>query len=145
MWPKIENTLEFKAKFYTLYWGQEICVWPELENLKEIRTKVLSELDENDYIILTSVDDITDEHLEVCYHLHNAHIGYDGTMDFGSHLEMVKYWIDMSKGYKDLYNTPSIVDYLRSKGYALPYLTLSVEEQVSYGWIKLKKKHLKIS
>jgi hypothetical protein len=32
------------------------------------------------------------------------------------------------------------VDYLRSKGYALPFMELSVEEMVEAGWIKLKEK-----
>lgn len=32
-----------------------------------------------------------------------------------------------------------IVDYLRSKGYALPYMGLSVEKLVEYGWVNLKK------
>ena len=31
------------------------------------------------------------------------------------------------------------VDYLRSKGYALPWMDLSVEDLVKYGWIKLKE------
>jgi hypothetical protein len=31
----------------------------------------------------------------------------------------------------------AIVDYLRSKGYALPWMGLSVEEMVQAGWIKL--------
>ena len=30
------------------------------------------------------------------------------------------------------------LDYLRSKGYALPYMDLSVEDLVEYNWIKLK-------
>ena len=30
------------------------------------------------------------------------------------------------------------IDYLRSKGYALPYMDLSVEDLISYGWIKLR-------
>lgn len=29
-------------------------------------------------------------------------------------------------------------DYLRSKGYALPWMGLSVEDLVSYGWVKIK-------
>ncbi|TDO21917.1 hypothetical protein [Pedobacter duraquae] len=33
----------------------------------------------------------------------------------------------------------AIVDYLRSKGYALPWMGLSVEKQIEYGWIKLKE------
>lgn len=31
-----------------------------------------------------------------------------------------------------------ILDYLRSKGYALPWLDTTVEEQIEYGWVKLK-------
>lgn len=33
----------------------------------------------------------------------------------------------------------AIVDFLRSKGYALPWNGISVEEQIEFGWIKLKK------
>ena len=29
------------------------------------------------------------------------------------------------------------VDYLRSKGYALPYIGISVDKLIEYGWIKL--------
>lgn len=32
----------------------------------------------------------------------------------------------------------AIVDYLRSKGYALPWNGITVEEQIELGWIKLK-------
>lgn len=32
-----------------------------------------------------------------------------------------------------------ITDYLRSKGYALPYNGLSVEQLIKFGWIKLKE------
>lgn len=31
------------------------------------------------------------------------------------------------------------VDFLRSKGYAVPYMGISVEEQIQYGWIKIKQ------
>lgn len=31
----------------------------------------------------------------------------------------------------------AIVDYLRSKGYAVPFLSMSVDVMVEYGWIKL--------
>ena len=31
------------------------------------------------------------------------------------------------------------LDYLRSKGYALPYIDLSVKDLVEYGWVKLKE------
>lgn len=33
-----------------------------------------------------------------------------------------------------------VIDYLRSKGYVLPWMGLSVEKLVEYGWVKLKEK-----
>lgn len=35
-------------------------------------------------------------------------------------------------------NSVSAYDYLRSKGYAVPYNGVSVEKQIEYGWINLK-------
>lgn len=35
--------------------------------------------------------------------------------------------------------SPYEVDYLRSKGYALPWMGLTVEDLVSYGWVQLIK------
>lgn len=39
-----------------------------------------------------------------------------------------------------LFNHLKVYDYLRSKGYALPYMGLSVEQQIEYGWVKLTEK-----
>lgn len=30
-----------------------------------------------------------------------------------------------------------VIDYLRSKGYAMPYMDLSVENMIEYGWVKI--------
>lgn len=35
-------------------------------------------------------------------------------------------------------NWMQVVDFLRSKGYVLPWMGLSVEQLVEFGWIKLK-------
>lgn len=32
----------------------------------------------------------------------------------------------------------NVMDYLRSKGYAVPWLDLSVDDLIEYGWVKLK-------
>ena len=37
-------------------------------------------------------------------------------------------------------NYSNAYGYLRSKGYALPYLGISVEKQIEFGWVKLKTK-----
>jgi hypothetical protein len=38
---------------------------------------------------------------------------------------------------QEIYNLSAIIDFLRSKGYALPWIGISVEDQVKAGWIKL--------
>lgn len=44
-----------------------------------------------------------------------------------------------SRSYVDSTSMLEIYDYLRSKGYALPWMGLSVDELVEYGWVKLKQ------
>lgn len=41
--------------------------------------------------------------------------------------------------YNQTDNILKCYDYLRSKGYALPYLSLTVSDLVEFGWIKLSK------
>lgn len=139
----MENTLENKAKFFAQYWGQKIFNsdsdgW----GLREINHNVNYPLDEWDYISLKPLSSISDEDLLKCYHIHSAIISYDYTMDFKPFLDMAKYWIE-KEGNKPLYKYTELSDYLRGKGYAMPFMSpsigkgLSVEKQIEYGWIKL--------
>jgi hypothetical protein len=45
--------------------------------------------------------------------------------------------VTSSKEY--IVNILKMSDYLRTKGYALPWMDLSVEDLVEYGWVKLKE------
>lgn len=38
-----------------------------------------------------------------------------------------------------VYTSLEVIDYLRSKGYALPFMGVSVEDQIKYSWVKLKE------
>lgn len=134
------NNLENKAKFFAQYLGVK-CLKNELlknhipphkvgiENCKGLPQQFLE---------LTPLSQISDEDLEKCYHLNSAFIGYGGTMDFKPFLDMAKHWIN-KEGIKAFLKCSYTVDYLRSKGYALPFHWLSIETLVEYGWIKLKQ------
>ncbi|GEM_PF-5803272 len=51
--------------------------------------------------------------------------------DFHHGDEMQSGAIDLNQGY--------VLDYLRQNGFATEWMGLSVEEQIEYGWIKLKE------
>lgn len=102
----MENTLENKAKFFALYWGQK-CAWVKWPHENEYLGKVSAySIMWTSYLELKPLSSISNEDVievseTVCPEMH-------------------------------------AVDYLRSKGYALSYNGLSVEELVNRGWVKLK-------
>ncbi len=114
----MENITPNKAKFFAQYFGQKIlCEAPN------IKYRVIRKWDwsyENYYLELTPLSNISDEDAEKV-----------GCIDA----------IDFLGIYESCYDTLMLTetDYLRSKGYALPYNGLSVEQLIKFGWIKLKE------
>ena len=120
----MENTLENKAKFYALHWGQEV--------IKDVISGVgypvegsnISLNIETSFLHLKPLSSISDEDKE--------HLDALLSADFDEY----GYWFGMGGIH---YYQPHEVDYLRSRGYALPWMELSVEKLMEYGWIKLKE------
>lgn len=105
----MENTKENKAKFFAQYYGQEV-----LKNRTSIyRLNHSWNWQHNSfYLILKPLSSITDEHKDKSISLGETHL-----RNFNQ----------------------KQVDYLRSKGYALPFHDLSVDDLINYNWIKLTK------
>lgn len=128
----MENTLENKAKFFAQYWGQKLLK-KDIEGLEKFITEpdgFMRSPSEETYLELTPLSLITDEdaiELIKLRFIQNGGVVEDLT-DFEEN-------ILLSEATKTNY---IFVDYLRSKGYALPWMGLSVEQQIKYGWIKLK-------
>lgn len=106
-----------KAKFFAQYWGQEI-LWSNKGQVNpfEICHTWLTHNIKSSYIELIPLSQITDEDIDVIdmpYISIKDHLLNDIISQFEA-------------------------DYLRSKGYALPWMGISVEEQIKLGWIKLK-------
>lgn len=138
----MENTLENKAKFFAQYWGfNETMVIDTFMG----RTNILSVdyvLKEHslhsifkDYqLLLKPLSSITDEDaIEVAkifnQHKIKAHYSDD---------DLKAYLINKGKQFAFRCEHYVIIyQYLQSKGYALPYMGLSVEQLVEYGWVKL--------
>jgi len=104
---------ENKAKFFALYWGQAVLWEPFIGQNVFVDQHFSWDLVGRAfyYLNLKPLSQISDEDVEEGYwHLYAYHIPVSAIN----------------------------IDYLRSKGYALPWMGLSVEELVDAGWVKLK-------
>lgn len=159
----MENTLENKAKFFAQYWGQLII--GDVNNAGE---KVIYPVEKSNMyrfeetrLELKPISSITDEDaIEVAKIVLNYYKS-DKTIEIPINSKFVvnKIHKDIDVWFRDLLinihtttSTTSFVidnkeflsspidvyDYLRSKGYALPWMGLTVEQLIEYGWIKLK-------
>lgn len=127
---KTEITLENKEKFFTQYWGQKVITNDNLSSIG-VATYVNGTSIILEYLLLKPLSSITDEDaIEVARIAGYTNVVYD--------MRKKKSLIRMVKdAISNHILTYKIVDYLRSKGYALPWMGLSVEEMIDAGWIKL--------
>lgn len=132
----MENTLENKSKFFAQYWGQRVFNDGGGEYLFYVNESIPFPMHKDFFLELTPLHLISDEdaielskmlwgktHIETMFSvLSNEKAIFEIRLSVENSVHHLKY------------------DYLRSKGYALPYNGLSVSEQVERGWVVLKTK-----
>ena len=134
---EIQNNLENKSIFFAQYWGQRVVRHLGLgleEHTFLVNENILCKYDITEYYIrLTPLSSITDDDaIEVA----KFEGSFDDAIIRGNYL--INNILVVDDYNSDTHLVIKIVDYLRSKGYALPYMGLSVEKLIEYGWIKLK-------
>lgn len=146
----MENTLENKAKFFGQYFGVHCLRHSDLQNISAL--PVMTPWNpglHDEYLELTPLSQISDEDFIEIYKIKypsNRTIGveklsmkehkHEKYFDFQLKWENGGIW---STGPISAFVNINSVDTLRSKGYALPYLDLSVEDLIDYGWVRLKE------
>lgn len=130
----MENTLENKSRFFAQYWSQRIAIQNEGGGSGfsyEINEATICDI-KYDYLKFKQLSQITDEDaIEVATIVSNSIRDAD-TGDL-----VTLFYTEVKKDpYVLAFASYETVDYLRSKGYALPWMGLSVEQLISYGWIK---------
>ena len=147
---KTENTLENKAKFFAQYWGQHLIIMGSFlrridhvtlcnkENDDILQLKPLSQISDEDVIQgITYLYNITREALgEILEIKHYDTFSSITTIGIGCNFKTsrsIHHW----RGTKKIGSVEA--DYFRSKGYALHYIDLSVEDLIKYGWVKLEE------
>lgn len=125
------NTLENKAKFFAQYWGQTVIADVNSAGEEVIYPATGSNMyrfDES-ILVLKNISSMSKKDaLEVCMASRQdvkwSKMNLENLIVFATHFSQ--------------WNIRG-VELFRSKGYALPFISLSVETMVEYGWIKLKE------
>lgn len=139
---KLENTIENKARFFALYFNQKVFTHVEYKNDEVDYVTDLSfgfmrrDGKDNKYLLeLKPLSSITEEDaIGVCDLL--GHDKSKSTAETGRKVLETRIYSYKTKNADFILE---IFDFLRSKGYALPYLGAPVETLQSWGWIKLKE------
>lgn len=120
----MKNTLEDKLKFFTNYWGQFVLLhedWND-ECWFGVHAKSMLFVEKDGgagyYLELKSLDSLKNKEAKK--------MGYRNAKE-------AIYWL--SKEELD----QSQVDNLRANGFAVDYRDVTVEQQLAWGWIKIKK------
>lgn len=137
----MENTKENKEKYFAQYWGQEVAVQGEGggSGFKyQINEATITDI-RNDYLQLTPLSQITDEDAievaKIC-DFHSCTI-QNGRSVVGCILDKESQFISHNVYHLDFVNA---IDFLRSRGYLLPFCGLSTDTLKSYGWVKENEK-----
>lgn len=163
-----EITPEIKARFFAQYWGQTVYLSFRSNRLHVVRGIIVStdNIYEDDCLLLTPLSAISDEDAIQVAKIANStsflnQIKWDVSSDneyefktISSKWSFHSFDFDTTDGMVQMYdedkpsgmplNHYGVFQYLQSRGYALPYYvtelsrTLSVDEQVELGLIKLK-------
>lgn len=143
---KPEITQQDRERIFALYWDQKVVkgTLNALFNTSyALGSPFMKHLAGNYILEVTPLQDITDEHAIECAKLNPSfHQTGEYTVYRNPLLQPV---VSSGEGYKyekviiekDQLN-PAQVDYLRSKGYALPYLNYTVDQLIKEGVFKLK-------
>ena len=120
--PQCDKTA-VKCRFFAQYWGQQVQRYENNNYKKVVNGFIETNLQDKDYLLLKPISKITDEDAISMYR--GLERNYESANQF---LEDYK-----SIGFLE----QSEVDFLRSKGYAVPFMGYSVDELVKMGWVQL--------
>lgn len=127
----MQNTIENKAKFFAQYWWQEVFVLKE-QNYRITKSRFNAEtFSQKPFISLKPLSSISDEDaIEV-----STIWGSDVKSKITGGIIVSRILSADSSG--EMRNVCGVIDFLRSRGYALPWMGVSVEQQIEWGWVKL--------
>lgn len=121
---------DVKYRFFAQYWGFK-CMYVGGAGLVEIGTGGWNLKHPDFFLQLKTLSKITDEDAKEIIRIENFIGVFEEIIIEDTFLELL---IDIKKGRCNRF---SVIDFLRSKCYAIPFMEYSVEDLVSFGWVRL--------
>ena len=121
---------DVRCRFFSQYFNQEVALIPSYPYGNDLIKAKVYIIKEIQYLELKSLSKITDEEIiRVANYL---------DIQFSSAYSDEFVISEYRKAIKSPENLSAVVfDFLRSKGYALPFMEYSVEDLISFGWVQL--------
>jgi hypothetical protein len=144
----MENTLDNKARFFALYYGQKVlCIRKSNEPKLHVGFDDFTPKEklQTDYLELKPLSSITHKDAIAVYRKvlynegHHNHYKLKIQDEIKQGKDCALSCLYLKGGYCGFGAGTGewVSSYLRSKGYALPFMGLSVEKMIEYNWIKL--------
>lgn len=135
----MNNTLENKAKFFALYWGQDVLCSDMYGDNGTIYSATMKESSiKKEWLKLKSLSSISDEDAISVYDITCPNTKWADDYK----VKEARSWLNNEFGIGNIHHkwaAMQVADLLRSKGHAIPWMGLSVEKQIEYGWVKLEE------
>ncbi len=112
-----------KCRFFSQYYGLKVAFIPSYPDGNDLIKSKVSLIREIQYIELKPLSKITDE--DAISMFRGVERNYTDAKQFLDDYKAIGF-LEQSEA-----------DYLRSKGYALPFMEYSVEDLISFGWVRL--------
>lgn len=166
----MENTLENKTKFFALYWGLDFTGSDQYGEYMPGTWSEFPKYVDKQYLILKPLYSISDDDAIEVAKIMTFHDGKGLIIERkkNGEIEMYDRYNDEPHFLNTLFFVPDpfeifsrddnrnwfqydaerfleVTDFLRSRGYAVPWMGLSVEQLIEYGWIKIKKKKINVN
>ena len=136
----MENTTENKLKFFAQYFWQRV-----LKNVKSPQVTILNghffyysvPYIENYHLELRSIDSITnDECVELFDLKYPQYKDWEIKSKLGTIEHHVLHSLKSSMNYQN--ESYFLIDFLRSKGFLVPFMNLTTDQILEFGWAKIK-------
>ena len=115
-----------KSRFFAQYWGTKTLYVGGVGKV-EVGKRGWNLNHPDFFLQLKPLSKITDKDAEYIMQL-------EGFIDGFLSDDFLNFLNDLKKGHCNKFE---VIDYLRSKGYALPFMEYSIDDLISFGWVQL--------
>lgn len=138
---KAEINNENKAKFFAQYWGQDVLCSEMYGDGGTVYSATMKDSSiKNEWLELKPLSSISDEDaIEVAKIFNIGHLRGTTVSLIKSILSALDGSTNKSETTEFVLNWINALDFLRDRGYLVPFLGLSCEELIEDGWAKYKE------